>query len=280
MAWTTANLPRSMSSSDLQPAELLGDGGQGTVHAVLGSPELAIKTYLHTNVQERSLALLVNLSHSMPTEARQLVNDSTTWPLATIQDKGRTVGVVMRRLPQRFTERFPAGVRPRDVSYAVYPSKPMWAHITPALPSQRLELARALAEIFSVIHRVGAIYGDLSYYNVAWCLEPRASIFLMDCDSIRVSGSNAAHRHAVTIDWDDPHHSGADTLDSDRYKLALFIGRLLTQDHSIRPGAGLAIAASPWGADVADRVSRLFTRAGGPRGTRPTALEWLRALSR
>jgi hypothetical protein len=84
---------------------------------------------------------------------------------------------------------------------------------------------------------------------------------------------------AETTDWTDPHavKTGLD-LDSDRYKLALVMGRVLTRTADLHPGSPLPLL--PGVPDrIAGRVSELWMQAAGPRGNRPDAQQWLMALS-
>ena len=75
-----------------------------------------------------------------------------------------------------------------------------------------------------------------------------------------------------------PSRPPAPDLDSDRYKLALFVGRVLSTGAYVRPGEPL-----PLGSDIPNRVATqvasLWQQAAGQRGTRPDAAKWAMALS-
>jgi DNA-binding helix-hairpin-helix protein with protein kinase domain len=257
----------------------LGEGGQGSVHAVMGTADEAVKIFLRPDSNREALESLVSLRLRLSTEEQAVLDTSTTWPHATVTRGDSVVGILMRRVPETFLVDVGGTPRPRDASFAVFPPKPSWPAITQPSPEQRWELARQATAVFAVFHTVGAIYGDVSYHNIAWSLEPSPRVFIMDCDAVRVAGQHATHRHAATIDWNDPAHPDGATLDSDRYKLSLLIGRLLLGSPYWRPETAIADGSLANGVTGSSQLDRLMRRAGGRAGSRPTAREWVAALT-
>ena len=85
-----------------------------------------------------------------------------------------------------------------------------------------------------------------------------------------------------TPDWQDWRQpaTGPD-LDTDRYKLALLVGRVLCCEPYLHPDDGplpLPSLSSSSGRMNA-RIESLWQRAAGPYGNRPDAAQWLFALS-
>ena len=171
----------------------------------------------------------------------------------------------------------------REVQYLIYPRRHAWGTIVPeggVSAKTRLEVAREFAGLLAMLHGKGLVVGDVSVRNVLWAgTGGKAEIFLIDCDGIRMLGSRPVLPQRDTLDWNDPLQPkiGPDP-DSDRYKLALLVGRVLTIGKDIHPGAPLQLV--PGIPDrVAARVSALWQRAAGPRFKRPDAAEWMMALS-
>jgi hypothetical protein len=160
----------------------------------------------------------------------------------------------------------------------------MWGDIVPAagVSAQiRVEVAREFAKLVATLHGKGLVIGDVSMSNVLWTGTDggAVTIFLIDCDGIRRLGSRPVLPQADTLDWNDPLQppSGPD-LDTDRYKIALLVGRVLTMSPYVRPGDPLPfVQGIP--DKTAARLTVLWKQAAGPHGTRPAANQWSLALS-
>ncbi|NYH92505.1 hypothetical protein [Actinopolymorpha rutila] len=147
----------------------------------------------------------------------------------------------------------------------------------------RLELVRLISRWLASMHDEDLVYGDLSWKNIAFTTSPEVRVSIFDFDSTRLIGARSfTGQQAVhTIDWEDPAVSeGPPTLDSDRFRFALLAFRLLVSgdlNASIDPNA---VARGLQGLHDTDihRLSRLWRRACGPSGTRPTLVEWCVAL--
>jgi hypothetical protein len=162
------------------------------------------------------------------------------------------------------------------LQYLLYEPKWMWGDIAPPDIDGRLGIARNTVALFRLLHSRRLVVGDVSMSNLLW--SPAGQIFLLDCDGVRELGAVPVLPQPETLDWDDPSQpaSGPD-LDTDRYKLALLVARVLTRSPALRPGAPVA---RPPGLPerIAGEVAARFAEAAGPRGSRPDAAQWARAL--
>lgn len=279
--------------SDIQERQLtigakLGEGGEGEVFDLAGGyGGFVYKRYrAHGAANGEALERLVALPGEVTPDERERLIRQTSWPLARVLDGEEVTGFVMRKVPPEFwgTAGDPEHPRPRlrELQYLLFAPKPMWGDIRPPDASGRLQLVRQAAALFHLVHRKHLVIGDVSMSNLLWSASPLA-LFMVDCDGFRVAGSRTVLPYGETPDWEDPGRPrGGQTpeqsLDSDRYKLALVVGRVLARDPKLRPGDELA----PVG-DLPERVAaavpRLFAEAGRPRGLRPDAAQWIRALS-
>ncbi|GIH72315.1 hypothetical protein [Sphaerimonospora thailandensis] len=276
--------------SDLQLGSLslgdkLGMGGQGAVYDFksprgrgLEGAGYVYKEYLQpAAVNAAALADLVALPGRMASNERDRLLAQAAWPLARVLNGNRVTGFIMAKVPSQFWGEATAGRKLREAQYLMFEPKPLWGDIVPPDAGGRLEVARRAASLFQLLHANRLIVGDVSMRNLLWSPSP-VGIFLLDCDGARVEGRSPVMRQPETIDWDDPLQlrAGPDQ-DTDRYKLALLIVRILTRDHGLRPGTDPRFV--PGLPDpVVQVVTKRFKEAAGPRGTRPDAARWAMAL--
>jgi hypothetical protein len=278
--------PADVDEQALQLGQELGSGGQGRVLRVLnqGSP-VVFKQYKVPGADQGALKLLVDLAATLQPSERDQLHARTSWPLARVFNKGQLSGFLMQEIPGRFFGANIAGnMKLRELQYLVYPHKPAWGEIVPSgevSAQTRLEVAHEFSRLLAVLHGKGLVVGDVSMSNVLWMGGDgeATTIFLIDCDGIRKLGSRPVLPQAETLDWNDPFQpvSGPD-LDTDRYKLALLVGRVLTIGKNVRPGEPLNFVADLPDRIVA-RVTALWQRAAGPYGGRPDVAQWTMAMS-
>jgi len=283
--------PADVDESALRVGEELGSGGQGTVYRVdgqyreEGQPGLVFKRYKVTGADADALKILVDLPGQLQPSERDRLHLRTAWPLARVYSKGLLSGFLMQEIPDRFTAANDAGgVKLRELQYLVYPRKPLWGQIVPpsgVSAQTRIDVAREFTYLVSLLHARALIIGDVSIRNVLWTGTDGApaTIFLIDCDGIRKLGSRPVLTQAETLDWNDPQQpASGPNLDTDRYKLALLAGRVLSVSAYARPGEPLSLV--PGIPDrIAVRVTAAWQRAAGPQGSRPDTAQWAMALS-
>jgi HEAT repeat protein len=195
--------------------------------------------------------------------------------------QGQVGGFLMQEIPAHFYAPNSRGImKPRELQYLLYERKPAWGEIVSGDVGvqTRIEVALEFAELVHLLHGRFLVIGDISMINVLWT-PGRNSIFLIDCDGVRQLGSAPVLRQVATPDWEDPMEpaSGPD-LDSDRYKLALLVGRVLSRSPHLHPGEELLLTPD-LPVDIALQVRKLWTRAAGPRAGRPNASDWVAALN-
>jgi hypothetical protein len=291
------DVPLAAITRLLDGAATLGKGGQGTVRPLRGAPELVYKEYNQAGFGSHhpdaaALKALVSLRTSMTASERAEWDRRTAWPLCRVMDGPRPAGFLMHLVPKEF--RVPeaggrrsggAGSTPMlTVDYLNQAPKPLWASVPQPDPGARRRIALAFAELLDELHRRGMVFGDISQSNVLWTLAGGPSVYLIDCDGVRVAGSRPVLPQADTPGWDDPNSPpGTATPDTDRYKLALLVGRMVSRQQELRPAEGGApVPLTPLPGVVPpeseNRLARLWQDAAVP-GHRPIAREWAFALS-
>lgn len=274
---------RDVEESELLLGEESGGGGQGQVLRVLGrSPGLVYKRYRVPGAHPDALKLLVDIPSSMPPADRERLLRLSAWPLARVVRHGQVSGFLMQEIPSRFYAPNSVGANKlRELQYLVYERKPAWGDIVQGDVNAkiRIEVAREFANLVHLLHDRSLVIGDVSMTNVLWAPGDPPSILLIDCDGIRQLGSPPVFQQADTLDWGDPQQpaSGPD-LDSDRYKLALLVGRVLCKAPYLRPGDELQLVPD-LPSIISLRVHELWVRAAGPRADRPHASDWITALN-
>jgi DNA-binding helix-hairpin-helix protein with protein kinase domain len=267
--------------SSLSIGKEIGSGGQGRVFELTDKPDMVYKEYHDPGaVNLTALDELIAVPSNGPHELWSRVIQSTAWVLSRVQSHGKVVGVLLRRVPQDYTAVLSGSVKLREVQYLLYPLKPAWAGIGSVTAEQRVEIARAVVELFSDLHQLNVIVGDVSGKNLLWRVSPAPGVLLLDCDALRKTGSHPPTHQLHTPDWDDPHtQAGHATLDSDRYKLSLLIGRILSQDAYIRPGTNELNPVPGVPDPIRSQSGVVFRQAAGAAGKRPNAHQWRDALS-
>jgi DNA-binding helix-hairpin-helix protein with protein kinase domain len=261
----------------LGPVEKIADGGQGCVFRLPMRPGLLLKRY-HPGVpvSQTSLGLLIGHPARMRPADRSVITESTAWPSHRVFDAGRCVGLLMREAPSRFASAIAGRERLLELQFLLYPKRPMWSELLLPTVEERRELAMRYMFLLHTLHRNDLVVGDVSMRNLLWTLEGGPGVFAIDCDGFRVSGNRPAVRQAETSGWRDPSVGRRTaTFDSDRYKLALLVLRVLLADHTVTPES---IAESPESREeLGTAIAELAEQALSP-GERPAAKRWLDAL--
>jgi hypothetical protein len=264
--------------SGLGPTERLGDGGQGTVFLLPRHPRLLFKRYHDgIDVDHSELARLVELPALVDARDRDFLRTVTAWPCGRVIEGGRLVGFVMPRAPDRFHTVVGGRSRPLELQFLLYPRRVMWQDVPRPDPAARCALAARLIDLFDVLHRNRLLVGDVSMKNFLWTVDGPPGVFAVDCDGFQIPGRSPAVAPAQTLGWQDPAvPAGRATLDSDRYKLALLVLRVLLGDHAVTPV--VVVRTIDWHRLLGREVMALAERVLVP-GDRPPASHWRLALS-
>lgn len=266
----------------------LGSGGQGWVYRVHDQPEpRAFKKYKSpSRADPAALQTLIDLPGTLQPSQRDRLLEHAAWPLSRVYKSGQLSGFLMREIPARFSGPNAAGSRIlRELQFLLYDRKPMWGDIISpdGVDSQsRVDVAREFSALMAMLHAKALVVGDVSLLNVLWAgaAGQPSDIFLIDCDGIRRLGRNPVMTQPETPDWNDRRMppTGPD-LDTDRYKLALVVGRTLSRKAYIRPEADSLSLPGDLPDRMRTRVEELWKQAARPHGQRPDANQWQQALS-
>ncbi|MEV7405970.1 hypothetical protein AB0N93_37110 [Streptomyces sp. NPDC091267] len=260
----------------------VGDGGQGEVHAIGGPGALLYKSYREPHkVDGAALASLVSLRQALGQADRDRLDREAAWPLCRVVDGDRAVGFLMHRAPDAMTWKTSKGdSKLVELSYLLRLPKAAWQSVRQPSPAERYTLVVALVALFEWLHSVGLVVGDISQANVLWTVQPAPAVYLLDCDGARLSGQRPVLEQADTPDWHDPlAPQGTVSVDSDRYKAALMVGRVLAQDAYVSPGKPLVPVPGVLDERREAAVRRLWQQAEGACGTRPDLGQWRTALA-
>jgi len=265
--------------SSLQLGQRLGAGGQGEVHRVQNHQGMALKRYFSPAVNADSLHALVRFPDSLDTFGRASLLAQTAWPVRRVTDGGRVVGFLMQEVPGQFFGRTTAGPKLRELQYLLYQPKPMWGDITPLDPVGRVQLAHGFVRLMRTLHDHAMVLGDISMTNLLWRPGQPPKIFILDCDAAHLSGYPPVLPQPETPGWEDPNKpkTGMD-LDTDCYKVACAVGRILSAEPEIRPGEPLQPVPGI-AQNVASLAQECFKDAGGAHGTRPSLSRWAQVLT-
>lgn len=272
---------RDVDLADLELGEKIGSGGQGTVHRVAGGRHagLVYKQYTLSGADPRALERLVLLPFDLPAPERERLFSLSCWPLARVVSNGYLAGFLMQEIPDRFTGTVKGGgSQLQELQYLIFEPKAMWGDIVPPDVHGRLELVRQYVSLFQLLHSRGLVVGDVSMSNLLWTSSGGYSVFMLDCDGVRRAGDEPVLPQVDTESWNDPDQpaTGAD-LETDRYKLALLVGRVMSRHKDVRPGEPLDLLPGlPSG--TADALLQRFDAAGRGYGRRPDAHQWGVAL--
>ncbi|WP_270886039.1 hypothetical protein [Pedococcus sp. 5OH_020] len=268
--------------SSLAVVEGGDSGGQGRVRLLRDRSDLVYKEFHDAGKLDRgAMDRILRLPATMSEADRSTLLCNTAWPVERVDDGSRFVGFLMGKIPSEFWYEDPVvGHRLLEFQHLMFPPRATRKAVPEPSTAQRLAILRSAAEIFAFLHGHSFIVGDVSMKNIVWSLSPRPRAFLIDCDGCRKVSYLPVLHQADTPEWDDPLRQGnTSTEASDRYKLALLIGRGLNVRYSWRPTDPDPFGARP---DLPEKQRQALTRlsqaAAGPLHTRPSAAEWASAL--
>jgi DNA-binding helix-hairpin-helix protein with protein kinase domain len=292
----TTSLHRASNGATVNLGQLLGRGGEGTVHAVIGAPKLVAKVYLKTPDAAKSEKLKLMIRG----KSEGLLGVAA-WPIDLLTDeRGAVRGFLMGRISAR------------QDAHRLYSPKSRRGTFPDADFRFVVRAATNLARAFAQIHAAGHVIGDVNHGNAL--IGKDGTAVLIDCDSIQVR----EQARTFTCDVGTPLFTPPELQgkafralkreeNHDRFGLAVLIFHLLFQGR--HPFAGVyadgempverAIAESrfAYGTNAAafgmsqppgtlalstfgTEIAVLFERAFAPPGTtvRPSAIEWIEAL--
>jgi DNA-binding helix-hairpin-helix protein with protein kinase domain len=290
------NLHRASTGAIVRLGQLIGRGGEGAVHAVVGAPKLVAKIYLKAPDAAKAEKLrIMSRGHS-----RELLGVAA-WPTDLLVDeRGVVRGFLMGRISTR------------QDAHRLYSPKSRRRTFPDADFRFVVRAATNLARAFAQIHARGHVIGDVNHGNAL--IGKDGTAVLIDCDSIQVRDQGRTFPCDVGTPLFTPTElqgksfRGLTRTEShDRFGLAALLFHLLFQGR--HPHAGVfvdgempierAIAESrfAYGANAGSlgmspppgalalttfgpKIAELFERAFAPPGIveRPSAIEWIEPL--
>jgi hypothetical protein len=241
--------------NQLGPMQPIARGGVGQVYR-LSAPQLPglnqplaykeILSDLPDPVRAdavHSMEQAVALREAMSPADRAELDRITTWPLATVEEGGSTVGIVMPLIPDDFFVTVNRQGQPPDRKVFAFAylcaSDSYMARMgidrTGFDALVRLSLAAQLVYAVGLLHKHRIVYGDLSLANVAVAVNPSPPrLLLLDCDAAAALSDPSRRQMHSPFFRPPENQSGAQAhqdLVTDVYKLGLCILRgLVTGD--------------------------------------------------
>jgi KAP-like P-loop domain-containing protein len=284
-----------VEKADLGQLIPLAEGAFGNVFRVPDyrlpgdQAELAYKEFISNHaVQARSADAVVSFREMLSPAGRDDLDRYTVWPRALVEDKGTVTGLLMPLIPDEF---FCDREDPDTSNTRRLPLELQWLIATKQqrhlaridLPDielpDRLALLAQLAYILARLHEHGWVFGDLSFKNAVFALNP-LRMMLLDCDGAAAL-TDFDRRQTLTPLWEPPEFSWSDSAQrpaqfdqqdtlTDVYKLGLAILRCLSPGKGAASARSVARIAGVLDAEGANLISRAIS---ADRSSRPTARE-------
>lgn len=289
------------SGRELRIGPLLGRGGEGAVHRVVGQSNIVAKLYTIEVASERIRKLTAMMAITTPG-----LLDVTAWPTGPVLHGGRLAGFLMPR------------IEGAEEAHVLYGPKSRKQKFPDAGFAFLVHAAANAARAFAVVHGHGLVVGDVN--DRVAMIARNAIVRLIDCDSFQIVAGNERFPCEVGVPTFTPpelqHLSSfrgvARDTNHDAFGLAVLLFHLLFLGRHpyagrFRGDADMPIEAAirehrfAYAADAARTrmdappgtpapgimsaaVAGLFERAFSPgaaagKERRPSAGEWVEALS-
>ncbi|HJP73612.1 MAG TPA: hypothetical protein VJ914_05055 [Pseudonocardiaceae bacterium] len=268
----------------------LGRGAQAIVYDLPGMnlPDvygpLVYKEYREPYGSPNDLRRTVSDRLTLDPRKRAQLDEISAWPLRVVTDDGEVCGIIMRRVPDSFTDSLalPGTGRTTKTLREVqnlFISPELAQRIGRPVPdnNQRKRICRDFAAALTFFHQELAVaFGDINAKNELYRLGGAASVLFIDCDGVRRTGQISSTDQLNTPDWVPPNREPLSQA-TDLYKLGLFILRCLCPG----PNASTRLDPAPARELLDDTGYKMLEDAlrDDPRG-RPSAREWQTYLSR
>lgn len=229
-----------VSSKDLGTKTKIGDGAQGIVYEIDGpaaklfSFPVVYKEFKEScSVTPHLLENLITFRDGLDTKKREFLDEHATWPIAAVKEDNRITGYLMQRIPADFFIGLnsPSGFKSIPFELQLLRKSDQTFlddHSFFVSPAERVKIAFELARIYNFLHNNQFIYGDLNWRNAICSRTSGGRIILLDCDGIRKRGSSAPSEQMHSPQWTPPGLTSVQSVQTDCYKLALAILRILS----------------------------------------------------
>ena len=198
-----------VAKTDLGSLEPIADGAFGEVfrtgfklpgyHGALAYKELKSSSLSQEEYSRAVEAMrqAVRLRDSMSDEDRSDLDEVTVWPLALVEDGGVVRGCLMPLIrPEFFAELHPPATGKKDSKTRELGWLPARSAALQragfsqdqvdefSSPLVRMRILVWLVYSVALLHKYGAVYGDMSLKNAVFCLGEYPRSVLMDCDGV------------------------------------------------------------------------------------------------
>lgn len=273
-----STVPMNMLSLRVLPHLAAAQGLEGTVKETTNTPYLCkvFDTPLGARAADAVQSLIDFREFAVAGKDREIVRSHFSWPVHRVTDSatGQTIGVLIPRAEPRFYYRHEVAWHLREGQHLPRAKSAAGSFD----PAARLAVLRDMARAFDLLDRYGYVYGDANSRNLAFATSGTPTVYLLDCDGIRRAGDPAmAHRFQGR--WNDPDSNGVNSIQSDRYLLALWCYRVLTRTmDQPRPGHKFGWGVLPIPLSSTPALQRLLQAGLGATGSRPAAADYLPLL--
>ncbi|EFC83775.1 hypothetical protein [Parafrankia sp. EUN1f] len=283
-AWSDQPFPRIVDYPAVRRREREispGAGESQVIYEIQGCSGWLAKIYKPGMApDDDDLDRLISLPGRLSQDERDLVDASTSWPVARIVDAGRTVGVVLPLAPSGYSGHLSRNGKKIATTeiFAVdmlCQSEQWQTSRGLRVPSSagRRAIGLLIARIGALFEDAGIVYGDWSYRNALW--NPSSDgIYIIDMDSCRFG----SRPWVESTGWEDPQvPSGPMDNTTDRYRVGLLVARVLTGERSLVE-LPMALSRLEPG-DPAAAVLVAMTNSQRPKQTRPAIRKLVAALT-
>lgn len=285
---------KTITEASLGTPKYLASGGFAEVFAVPDftlpgdTTPLAYKRFTVDHAQQaRSAQASVEFREDLSPADRVDLDGRTTWPRALVTGaSGSICGLLMPLIPPEFFFQAPdesgnLARRPREMSWLVSSAEQRTAAQVDFgdIPrTDRLVMLAQLAYVVGRLHKHDWVFGDLSFSNAVFALDP-PRILLLDCDGAAAL-ADRKRKQSSTPFWDPPEcpieePQGGRKQDlqdeiTDVYKLGLAILRCLTPGKGASSSRNVKRLGTELDAAGTDLVTRTLSEH---RHVRPRAKE-------
>jgi serine/threonine protein kinase len=232
-----------VSKADLGPLKELNEGGYGKVYLALNyhlpgdaATAIAYKEFTTDLAdQERSAKNAVTFRDLLNPADKADLDRRTVWPRALVEERGGVVGLLMPLIPAEFfleiteADRGKKKRKLRELQWLLATPKQLAENGVGEVAdeTERLAVLAQLVYAIARLHKQNLVYGDLSFKNAAYAINP-PRLIVLDCDGT-ASLSDPLRKQAHSPGFKPPECQQVDFQDkaTDVYKLGLLILRCL-----------------------------------------------------
>jgi hypothetical protein len=271
-----------ISRSSVGALGLIAEGGQAKVYEATElrlsgeSRPLAFKEYYDKTISISGLDRLATFRRRLSDRDRPILDVLANWPVCVVENEvGGADGLILPLIPPDFFYdlRLPDGSAkhvPRDAEFLLVP-KERCDHVGVEFLGlgDRMRFCRDLALAVGFLHKREVCLGDISHRNLAFSPRADPCVYLVDCDAYRLRGQGPVVAQLHTPDWSPPEGTNVQAETTDRYKLGLFILRVLA------PRLRGAQNRDPsWADRTLDAEGRRLLRKALASSDRTSAKDW------